>query len=145
MHRLEVINSVIRKKGRDLTYIEIGVRNGKCFLFTEATRRIAIDPVFKIEKRTYWNAYKHKPWQWLRDSFYSVTSDEFFKQKDDLLKKHKPSVVFIDGLHTYDQAFRDVEHALKAMDENGVIIMHDCNPNSETSAYPAESFDHARS
>ena len=144
MHRIEVINTIIEKKGKSLTYIEIGVRNGKCFFFIDARRRIAIDPLFVIERRTYWNAYKTRPWQWLHDSFFPVTSDEFFKNKRALLQKARPGVVFIDGLHTYDQSLKDAVNALEFIDTGGIIIMHDCNPTSEAVAHPAESYEAAK-
>jgi hypothetical protein len=54
-------------------------------------------------------------------------------------------VVFVDGLHTYQQALKDVNNSLINLNEKGVIIIHDCNPPHEAAAYPADSYDHAAS
>ncbi|MFC1527264.1 class I SAM-dependent methyltransferase [Candidatus Neomarinimicrobiota bacterium] len=48
-------------------------------------------------------------------------------------------IVFVDGLHTYEQSLIDVQNALKYLNPGGVIIMHDCNPKDEISAYPGNS------
>jgi hypothetical protein len=55
-----------------------------------------------------------------------MTSDEFFMQNS-----IKYDVIFIDGLHLYEQAYKDVKSSLGILKENGIIIMHDCNPSSE--------------
>ena len=52
-------------------------------------------------------------------------------------------VAFIDGLHTYKQSLLDINNTLNYLNENGVIIMHDCNPPHQAAAHPAESIDHA--
>ena len=48
-------------------------------------------------------------------------------------------VAFIDGLHTFSQSLQDVQNTLRYLNKNGVIILHDCNPLSETAALPAKS------
>ena len=53
--------------------------------------------------------------------------------------------MFIDGLHTYEQTLRDVHNCLKLLKEDGVIILHDCNPVSESAAYPADSWEQTES
>ncbi len=73
-----------------------------------------------------------------------MASDDFFETKASLLKNGL-DVVFIDGLHTYEQSLRDVQNSLKLLKEDGVIIMHDCNPESESIAYPASSCQSAAS
>ena len=139
MNRMAVINEIIRKKGRTTAYVEIGVRNGKCFFNITARYRMAVDPDFRIGKRTYLKAYSRNPLQWFRDSFHSQTSDDFFRTyKNELLRK-KPDVIFIDGLHTYEQSYRDVGHSLEVLNAGGVIVMHDCNPTTEIAAMPAFS------
>ena len=50
--------------------------------------------------------------------------------------------MFVDGLHTYDQAYRDVVNALDVLREDGVVVVHDCNPASAAAAAP--SLDQAR-
>ena len=55
-----------------------------------------------------------------------LTSDEFFRLSNDRF-----DLVFIDGLHHAEQVCRDVRHAQLALNPGGVIILHDCNPQSE--------------
>ena len=53
------------------------------------------------------------------------TSDNFFK--NNLIKF---DIVFIDGLHEYDQVKKDIENSLQSLNNNGVIFLHDCIPQS---------------
>ncbi|HEY2178188.1 MAG TPA: class I SAM-dependent methyltransferase, partial [Caulobacteraceae bacterium] len=52
-----------------------------------------------------------------------MTSDAFFAANRDRF-----DVVFIDGLHTYDQTRRDVVNALAAVRPGGWIALHDMFP-----------------
>ena len=52
-----------------------------------------------------------------------MTSDDFFKQN-----KSTFDLIFIDGLHVYEQVLKDIENSLKVLNDNGVILIHDCLP-----------------
>jgi len=54
---------------------------------------------------------------------HKMTSDDFFKQNDKSF-----DVIFIDGLHTYEQTQKDVINSLKILNTNGVIFIHDLLP-----------------
>lgn len=58
---------------------------------------------------------------------YNITSDKFFEEIFPTLK-YKYDIIFIDGLHETEQVDKDVENALKSLNPNGTIVMHDCNP-----------------
>jgi hypothetical protein len=62
---------------------------------------------------------------------YQMTSDEAFEKLIQQNKKY--DIIFIDGLHTEDQSFRDLQNALKCLTPslNSFIMMHDCNPLHE--------------
>lgn len=65
-----------------------------------------------------------------------MTSDEFFEYNKDHSQPDKPvfcyyDLIFIDGLHTADQAKKDFENALKCLSRKGFIVIHDCNPEKE--------------
>lgn len=139
MNRIDVINQIMRKQGGSGVYVEIGVRNGKCFFNISARHRLAVDPEFRISKRTFVKAYSRNPLQWFRDSFFAVTSDEFFRTQRARLLRLKPDLVFIDGLHTYEQSYKDVLNSLEVINPGGIIVMHDCNPTNEVAAMPALS------
>jgi SAM-dependent methyltransferase len=52
-----------------------------------------------------------------------MTSDDFFAQN-----KATFDVIFIDGLHIYEQAKKDLDNALKVVNPGGVILLHDLLP-----------------
>lgn len=140
MNRIDVIQKIIDRK-RARTYLEIGVDGGTSFFPIRARQKIAVDPNFKFSKM--------RRIKWALKNFYNVaakyhelTSDSYFA---DAKLYYCLDVVFIDGLHTYQKSLKDVENSLNHLNENGVIIMHDCSPSYEAAAYPADSIDHAAS
>ena len=45
------------------------------------------------------------------------------------LKNHSYfDIIFLDGLHNYEQTIKDINNALKFLNEKGAIIVHDCLP-----------------
>lgn len=71
------------------------------------------------------------------EHLFRMTSDEFFVKKERLLNSYGVDVCLVDGLHTYEQALRDLLNSLKYLKPNGVILLHDCNPTTELMALPA--------
>ena len=53
-----------------------------------------------------------------------MTSDQFFAEN-----KSTFDLIFIDGLHVYEQVLKDIDNSLKVLNENGVILIHDCLPS----------------
>ncbi len=39
-------------------------------------------------------------------------------------------VIFVDGLHTYEQVHRDVQNSLRCLNKDGYIVMHDLLPRN---------------
>lgn len=136
MNRLDVIN---RQLGGDGCYLEIGVRGGEVFWQVRARTRIAVDPAFvgrKLNRLTRLTPLKTATGLWTRTLLFSEPSDKFFERRQ-LLDRIRLDCVLVDGLHTAEQAYRDVEHSLKWLAPDGMIVMHDCNPQSETAALPS--------
>lgn len=113
------------------TYVEIGVRAGKCFSQIAAHRKIGIDPA---------------PTNNFGDNlapgelFFRMTSDDFFAEHAEQLFSHQRiDVALVDGLHTFSQAIQDVLNLEKYMSPNGVIFIHDCNPPTEKHAKVCDS------
>lgn len=171
MKRYEVVQHVIdRIKGRN--YLEIGVNAGESFINTRAARKIGVDPVptsqliqkalvssnidyFSFSTTGTSKASKLKitaratqtidqfPARESSEFFY-MTSDSFFEKKANaLFQSEKVDVAFIDGLHTHEQSCRDVLNVLDHLNDRGVILMHDCNPPTFSSAAPAGSLEEA--
>ena len=61
-----------------------------------------------------------------------MTSDNFF-----LKNNEKFDCIFIDGLHEYHQVKKDIINSLNVLNDNGIILLHDCLPdNVFTQAIP---------
>lgn len=66
-----------------------------------------------------------------------MSSDDFFNQN-----KESFDIIFIDGLHEYDQIRKDVVNALKCVHPNGWILLHDMLPRNWTEQHvPCISID----
>jgi hypothetical protein len=71
--------------------------------------------------------------------YHQTTSDDFFREAASTIGSTGIDVAFIDGLHTYAQSLADVEHGLEYVNPGGVILMHDCSPQSEEMATEVSS------
>ena len=110
--RYELINFLINRFNLS-NYLEIGYQNGICFGNVIAKNKKAVDPrPLRTEPSVILN-----------------TSDEFFSQN-----KEKFDIIFIDGLHTYEQVKRDFDNSVLFLNDGGVIVLHDMNPSSEDRA-----------
>ena len=102
--RIRIIQEIIEYK-KYKKYLEIGCDNDDLFSKIKINLKIGVDPISGGTLRT--------------------TSDKFFKTNKDLF-----DIIFIDGLHHYEQVKKDVINSLNCIEENGVIILHDCIPKS---------------
>ncbi len=141
MHKTKVIQEII-KAINGQTYLEIGVAEGSTFVKIWARRKYAVDPNLSIQKKL--KRYVYNPTN-VFNRYFEVPSNSFFETQQSLLKQYGLDVVFVDGLHTYSQAFKDVENSLRYLNAGGVIVMHDCSPPYEAAAVPALSLEHAAS
>ncbi len=133
------------RKVRKVNYLEIGVQTGLCFFKIKADKKVAVDPNFIIKLTKRIKAYI-KNFSNFNNVFFELTSDDFFAQKADYIKQIGGfDVIFIDGLHLYEQVVIDVENSVKYLNEGGIILLHDCNPAFEAAALrgtsPAEVRD----
>ena len=117
-------------------YLEIGVADGTCFCAVRVAEKIGVDPVPPQPAVVRALA---KPGV----SYHAMTSDEFFAHSAPAALAGGVDVVFIDGLHTDDQAYRDCVNALRYLSPGGVILLHDNLPTSAAEACPAPSFEEA--
>ena len=102
--RQEIIQELIDlKKFKD--YLEIGTFKNDLFDYINCKDKIGVDP------KSGGNVRK--------------TSDEFFSNNN-----KKFDLIFIDGLHTYDQVRKDIDNSLKVIKDNGIILLHDCFPRN---------------
>ena len=104
---------------------------------------MVVEPEFVVLKKRVLKYFYKNISKNVFNRYYKMTSGSFFEKYAKALKKNQPDVVFLDGLHTYEQTLEDAINALKFLKDDGVIIMHDCNPTSEVHAFPAKSYAHA--
>ena len=112
MNRWEIINAFIEARGYE-SFLEIGTNRGETFRNVTAPVKVSVDKNRDTE------------------ATYKMTSDEYFSEHDE-----KFDIVFIDGNHECEQVYRDVQNALKALNDGGVIVMHDCHPQDREMQEP---------
>jgi hypothetical protein len=135
---------VIKKKKTKVNYFEIGVQTGLCFFKIKADNKVAIDPSFAIKLTKRIKAYITNSSNF-NNKFFEITSDDFFSQQRDYIKTIGGiDVIFIDGLHLFEQVVLDIENSLKYLNKGGIILVHDCNPLSESAAIRAYTSDEVR-
>ena len=107
-------------------YLEIGVNQGATFHAVKATRKVAVDPKF---------VFSQPPVSTADCSYHEISSDTYFgkiAQRDDIFE-----VIFLDGLHTFEQTLRDLITALSHLAPSGVIVIDDVVPNSYHASLPS--------
>ena len=102
--RWDLIQNIIDKKRYD-NYLEIGCDKDQSFSKIKVKNKIGVDPVSGGNIRS--------------------TSDQFFSSNTS-----KFDIIFIDGLHHYEQVIKDVNNSLQILNDNGFILLHDCLPRS---------------
>ena len=102
-YRWDLIKYLINKYNY-IDYLEIGCDQDQLFSKVDIQNKVGVDPVSGGNLRK--------------------TSDEFFKANN-----KKFDLVFIDGLHDYEQVKKDIINSLDCLKENGVVLVHDCMPD----------------
>ena len=103
-YRWDLIDYLI-KKNNYKNYLEIGCDKNQLFSKVNIDNKIGVDPVSGGNVRK--------------------TSDDFFKEN-----KSSFDIVFIDGLHTYEQVKKDILNSVNCLLDEGIILVHDCMPDS---------------
>ena len=124
------INALLRGLPRASRYLEIGVEEGRTLENIDAEQRWGVDPAPMFD-------LSHLP---SRLQFFKTTSDEFFQQ---LGPDAYFDVVFIDGLHTFEQSHTDLLNTLAHVSE-GAVLIDDTVPCDEVSAIPDQGASLAR-
>ena len=101
--RFDIINKIIKKKGFK-NYLEIGCFEDENFKKIIIDRKVGVDPISGGTIR--------------------LTSDEYFSSNKEIF-----DIIFIDGLHHFDQVKKDIINSLKILNKGGVILVHDCLPS----------------
>ncbi len=100
--RFDIINKLINSK-KFKSYLEIGCQSDVNFSKIKIENKVGVDPQSGGTLR--------------------MTSDDFFSQNKETI-----DLIFIDGLHIHEQVLKDIDNSLNVLNENGVILLHDCLP-----------------
>jgi hypothetical protein len=100
--RTQIIQKIINQQTYK-SYLEIGCDNDENFSKIIIDNKTGIDP--------------------LKGGTLRMTSDKFFKKNNKNF-----DLIFLDGLHTYEQTIKDIDNSLRYLNINGVILIHDCLP-----------------
>jgi|GEM_PF-430387 len=120
VRRLNTLANAINAK----TYLEVGVSRGDTFFSIDIADKTAVDPAFKFD----WKAAQ-------TDTvvFNEVPSDEYFVGCD---TSKKFDLIFLDGLHTFEQTFRDFCNSLAVAHDRTVWLIDDVVPTDPYAAWP---------
>jgi hypothetical protein len=103
-NRIATVNHLISiSGGLEAKYLEIGCASNALFDSVASLNKVGVDPA---------SGGTHR-----------MTSDDFFADNKEIF-----DVVFIDGLHEYDQVHRDTVNALQSVKVGGYIAFHDFLP-----------------
>lgn len=115
MQRFDIINYLISVNNYK-SFLEIGTQAKINFTSVDILRKVCVDPDPNAE------------------ADYQMTSDEYFENNFE-----KFDIVFVDGLHHADVAYRDIINSLKRLNPGGCIVVHDVIPYSyEAQIIPLE-------
>ena len=135
MERQEAIQQLIDNR-KYKTYLEIGVLGGFVFFGVKCSMKIAVDPEFKFNWKGRLGETIRNPYN-INAKFFEVTSDQFFeKEARSVFKKRKLDIALIDGMHEFDYVLNDVNNSLHYLSDNGVLLLHDCNPETVEAEVP---------
>lgn len=120
------INRLLAALPVEASYLEIGVATGRTLESVCARTRQGVDPAPGFDTAKLPRSLK----------FFTGTSDDFFAS---LPPDENYDLVFLDGLHTFDQTYRDLRNSLRHLRDGGVILIDDTVPTDEVSAIPDQN------
>ncbi len=132
--RLSLIQSLI-DKNQYTNYLEIGVSIGTVFFRIKCKNKIAVDPEFGFSKfKVLTRSIRLNNPSNLSARYFEKTSDDFFADDAKRVIRQKLGVCLVDGMHEYAYALRDIQNTLEYLSDEGVIVIHDCNPKGAENA-----------
>jgi len=102
--------------------LEVGVSKGLTFNNLDFEYKVGVDPKFAFDINEYISESVR---------LIPLTSDDYFTQ---IKEKTLFDIIFLDGLHTWDQTLRDFNNAINCSNKSSIIIMDDVFPNDVFSA-----------
>ena len=108
------INRLIEARGlASVRYLEIGIENGNTFRNVEAFTKTGVDPFPLISL----------PYQLQNLQILPKKSDAFFRDNALMF-----DFVYLDGLHHYQQTYKDLINSFNRLSQNGLVLVDDIVP-----------------
>jgi hypothetical protein len=117
----ETINELIKAISiSKVSYLEIGLEHGNTFRCVRASYKVGVDPYPRIRP----------PFELENIKVKKQKSDAFFRENKTFFH-----FVYIDGLHTWDQTYKDLLNTLKILHKGGLILVDDVVPSDKYAAF----------
>ncbi len=114
---IERLNS-LSKINQTKSYLEIGVHRGHTFHQCQFPYKVAVDPKFDFNTSNL-----NTP----QSLYFEITSDKFWAEEQQGVKF---DLIYLDGLHTFDQTMRDFCSSLAFSHEKTIWLIDDVLPDS---------------
>jgi hypothetical protein len=102
-------------------YLEIGVYKGRTLESVMSADRVGVDPDPRFRTERLPSGV----------TFHRLPSDDFFA---DLADSDRFDLVFVDGLHEFEQTYRDIINAFAHLNDRGAVLVDDVVPSDAFSA-----------
>ena len=99
-------------------YLEIGVNRGITLNLVSVENKVGVDPCFRFDLESNSSGAE----------LFKCTSDEYFDSSRS--DGHIFDLIYLDGLHEFNQTFRDFCNSLMFSHDNTIWLIDDTNPNS---------------
>lgn len=126
LERSDVVNHIL-SLFHEPSYLEIGVNSGDTFFAVNAAHKVAVDPAFLFDMEMARTKHANA-------LFHPVESDVYFGEI--VPPGQRFDVIYLDGLHTFEQTLRDFCNAVEFLKPYGVIVIDDVVPNSYHASLP---------
>jgi len=137
---IQTINALASNYQAD-KYLEIGVQKGATFFYVDMPHKIGVDPALLFEESMFSDEGR---------LFFREPSDNFFARLkkstvtlptafNDAAGKPTFDIIFIDGLHTFEQSFRDFKNSHAFAHENTIWLLGNTVPSDPYSALPDQA------
>lgn len=120
-----ILNKIIKIRSFDGKYLEIGIENGLTLEAVCLNDKYGVDPNLMVNKIIKPKGTK----------LFLKESDIFF----DALFESKFDIVYLDGLHTFEQTYRDFKNVIQYLHLNSILMVDDTVPLDEFSSHPIQS------
>jgi predicted O-methyltransferase YrrM len=123
------MNRLLEATGGGRRYLEIGVQHGFTLDAVAAETVVGVDPAHRVN-------IARMP---AHNELVTAPADEFFAGLALSGSRARYDLVFVDGLHHFLQAYRDVLNSVRILDRQGLVVVDDTVPSTEFAAIPDRS------